>query len=148
MQLGEIFNRHFFSIKGSPQQGEFFYQEYQLNHLIGNLKIPYVALIDGITMGGGVGLSVHAPYRVATSKTLFAMPETGIGLIPDVGGSHFLPRLEGNFENTFNVFSPMIPKSVPNHYPEYFHLKREDAQDSDLAHFLEDGVKFFEIIFV
>ena len=59
------------------------------------MKIPYVALIDGITMGGGVGLSVHAPYRVATSKTLFAMPETGIGLIPDVGGSHFLPRLEG-----------------------------------------------------
>ena len=81
--------------KGSPDQGEFFYKEYQLNHLIGNLKIPYVALIDGITMGGGVGLSVHAPYRVATSKTLFAMPETGIGLIPDVGGSYFLPRLEG-----------------------------------------------------
>ena len=53
----------FFSVKGSPQQGEFFYKEYQLNHLIGNLKIPYVALIDGITMGGGVGLSVHAPYR-------------------------------------------------------------------------------------
>ena len=46
-------------------------------------------------MGGGVGLSVHAPYRVATKKTLFAMPETGIGLIPDVGGSYFLPRLDG-----------------------------------------------------
>ena len=49
--------------KGSPKQGEFFYKEYLLNQLIGNLKIPYVALIDGITMGGGVGLSVHAPYR-------------------------------------------------------------------------------------
>jgi len=81
--------------KGSPVQGEFFYKEYMLNYLIGNLKIPYVALIHGITMGGGVGLSVHAPFRVATSKTLFAMPETGIGLIPDVGGSYFLPRLEG-----------------------------------------------------
>ena len=81
--------------KGSPIQGEFFYKEYMLNHLIGTLKIPYVALLDGITMGGGVGLSVHAPYRVVTSKTLFAMPETGIGLIPDVGGSFFLPRLEG-----------------------------------------------------
>jgi len=81
--------------KGSPNQAEFFFKEYQLNHLIGNLKIPYVALIDGITMGGGVGLSVHAPYRVCTSKTLFAMPETGIGLIPDVGGSYFLPKLEG-----------------------------------------------------
>lgn len=81
--------------KGSTDQAQFFYKEYQLNHLIGNLKIPYIALIDGITMGGGVGLSVHAPYRVATAKTLFAMPETGIGLIPDVGGSYFLPRLEG-----------------------------------------------------
>ena len=49
-------------------------------------------------------------FRVATSKTLFAMPETGIGLIPDVGGSHFLPRLEGNFLNTFTMFSTMIWK--------------------------------------
>ena len=72
MQFGEIFNRHFFSIKGSPQQGEFFYQEYQLNHLIGNLKIPYVALIDGITMGGGVGLSVHAPYRYSLIHICFS----------------------------------------------------------------------------
>ena len=90
--------------KGSPTQGEFFYKEYMLNHLIGTLKIPMVALIDGITMGGGVGLSVHSPYRVATSKTLFAMPETGIGLIPDVGGSYFLPRLEGNL-GTFLALS-------------------------------------------
>ena len=81
--------------KGSEEQGQFFYNEYILNHLIGTYKTPYVALIDGITMGGGVGLSVHAPYRVATKKTLFAMPETGIGLIPDVGGSYFLPRLDG-----------------------------------------------------
>ncbi|XP_076229209.1 3-hydroxyisobutyryl-CoA hydrolase, mitochondrial-like isoform X1 [Nomia melanderi] len=73
----------------------FFRKEYTLNHLIGTYKIPYVALINGITMGGGVGLSVHGKYRVATEKTLFAMPETAIGLIPDVGGTYFLPRLKG-----------------------------------------------------
>lgn len=54
--------------------------EYSTNYLIGNLKIPYVALIDGITMGGGVGLAVHGKYRVATERTVFAMPETTIGI--------------------------------------------------------------------
>lgn len=60
------------------------------------LNIPYVALMDGITMGGGVGVSVHGKFRVATEKSLFAMPETAIGLFPDVGGSFFLPRLAGS----------------------------------------------------
>lgn len=73
----------------------FFREEYTTNALIGNYKIPYIAIIDGITMGGGVGLSVHGKYRVATDRTLFAMPETAIGLFPDVGGSYFLPRLQG-----------------------------------------------------
>lgn len=81
---------------GPTEAGKsFFREEYILNHLIGNYKIPYVAIIDGITMGGGVGLSVHGRYRVATEKTMFAMPETAIGLFPDVGGGHFLPRLQG-----------------------------------------------------
>jgi len=74
---------------------DFFREEYILNNTIASLPIPYVALIDGITMGGGVGLSVHGRFRLATEKTLFAMPETGIGLIPDVGGGYFLPRLQG-----------------------------------------------------
>ncbi|XP_037946555.1 3-hydroxyisobutyryl-CoA hydrolase, mitochondrial isoform X1 [Teleopsis dalmanni] len=79
----------------TEESKSFFREEYTTNALIGNYKIPYIALIDGIVMGGGVGLSVHGKYRVATERTLFAMPETAIGLFPDVGGSHFLPRLEG-----------------------------------------------------
>lgn len=74
---------------------DFFRNEYRLNALIGAYQKPYVAIIDGITMGGGVGLSVHGKYRVATERTLFAMPETAIGLFPDVGGGYFLPRLSG-----------------------------------------------------
>lgn len=80
---------------GDPLAGEFFKNEYILNHTIGTMKKPYIAFIHGITMGGGVGLSVHGRYRVATEKTLFAMPETAIGLFPDVGGGYFLPRLDG-----------------------------------------------------
>lgn len=73
----------------------FFREEYRLNNLIASLTIPYVALLDGVTMGGGVGLSVHGTFRVATERTVFAMPETAIGFFPDVGGSYVLPRLPG-----------------------------------------------------
>ncbi|XP_011829627.1 PREDICTED: 3-hydroxyisobutyryl-CoA hydrolase, mitochondrial isoform X2 [Mandrillus leucophaeus] len=73
----------------------FFRVEYMLNNAIGSCQKPYVALIHGITMGGGVGLSVHGQFRVATEKCVFAMPETAIGLFPDVGGGYFLPRLQG-----------------------------------------------------
>jgi len=82
------------STKGTLHK-DFFKEEYLLNKLIGTLSVPYVALIDGICMGGGVGLSVHGSYRVATERTVFAMPEAGIGLFPDVGGSYFLSRLGG-----------------------------------------------------
>ncbi|XP_039090660.1 3-hydroxyisobutyryl-CoA hydrolase, mitochondrial isoform X2 [Hyaena hyaena] len=74
---------------------DLFREEYTLNYAIGSCQKPYVALIHGITMGGGVGLSVHGQFRVATEKSLFAMPETAIGLFPDVGGGYFLPRLQG-----------------------------------------------------
>ncbi|MCJ1461946.1 hypothetical protein MMC07_000546 [Pseudocyphellaria aurata] len=73
----------------------YFALEYRLDQLIATYSKPYVAYMDGITMGGGVGLSVHAAFRIATENTVFAMPETSIGFFPDVGGSFFLPRLEG-----------------------------------------------------
>lgn len=73
----------------------FFHDEYQLNHLLFTYDKPVVAFMDGITMGGGVGISLPASYRVATENTRLAMPETGIGLFPDVGGGWYLSRLEG-----------------------------------------------------
>lgn len=75
---------------------EFFFIEYRLNHLLFDYPKPVAVIMDGITMGGGVGLAMPARYRVATEKTTFAMPETGIGLFPDVGGGWFLPRMPGH----------------------------------------------------
>jgi enoyl-CoA hydratase len=73
----------------------FFRAEYRLNHLMFEYPKPITAIVDGIVMGGGVGISEPADVRVATERTTYAMPETGIGLFPDVGGGWFLPRLPG-----------------------------------------------------
>uniref|UniRef100_A0A8D0HBH2 3-hydroxyisobutyryl-CoA hydrolase n=1 Tax=Sphenodon punctatus TaxID=8508 RepID=A0A8D0HBH2_SPHPU len=90
----------------------------------GTCQKPYVALIDGITMGGGVGVSVHGDFRVATEKTLFAMPETAIGLVPDVGGGYFLPRLSGKIGYYLALTG--------------FRLKGRDVQKAGIAtHFVE-----------
>jgi len=73
----------------------FFFAEYRLNHLLFTYPKPTIAIMDGITMGGGVGISMPCDYRIATENTRFAMPETSIGLFPDVGGGWYLPRLPG-----------------------------------------------------
>jgi enoyl-CoA hydratase/carnithine racemase len=75
----------------------FFADEYRLNTLIESYPKPYISLIDGIVMGGGVGISFHGSHRVISENALFAMPEVGIGFFPDVGGSHLLPKLPGYF---------------------------------------------------
>jgi enoyl-CoA hydratase len=80
---------------GGVSGRKFFHDEYQLNHLLFTYPKPVVAFMDGITMGGGVGISQPAKFRVATQNTRLAMPETGIGLFPDVGGGWYLSRLEG-----------------------------------------------------
>lgn len=76
---------------------DFFADEYRLNTHIRRYAKPYVSFLDGIVMGGGVGISVHGSCRIVTDNTLLAMPETGIGFFPDVGGSAFLPHLPGAF---------------------------------------------------
>jgi enoyl-CoA hydratase len=81
--------------QGSGQARAFWRDEYRLNALIGRYLKPYVALQDGIVMGGGIGLSAHARHRVVTERSRLAMPETGIGLIPDVGGTWLLARAPG-----------------------------------------------------
>ncbi|KAK0264415.1 3-hydroxyisobutyryl-CoA hydrolase [Friedmanniomyces endolithicus] len=82
--------------EGQQNSKDYFALEYKLDHLIATYSKPYVAFIDGITMGGGVGLSLHAPFRIATENTVMAMPETTIGFFPDVGASFFLPRMDGD----------------------------------------------------
>jgi 3-hydroxyisobutyryl-CoA hydrolase len=101
--------------EGQQASKDYFALEYKLNHLIATYKKPYVAFIDGITMGGGVGLSLHAPFRIATENTVFAMPETNIGLFPDVGASFFLPRLAGSLGTYLALTSEQL-KGVQTFY--------------------------------
>lgn len=79
----------------NPELEDFFTEEYALNHLIANYPKPYIAFMDGIVFGGGMGISQGASHRIVTERTKMAMPETGIGLFPDVGGGYFLSRCPG-----------------------------------------------------
>lgn len=90
---GDVILLHDSGKAGDDRAEKFWRTEYALNELIYRYPKPYISLIDGFVMGGGVGLSVHGRLRVAGDKTVFAMPETGIGYFPDVGGTYFLPRL-------------------------------------------------------
>ena len=76
-----------------PDPASFFFEEYKVNHAVATSKIPIISLWDGVVMGGGAGISIHGKYRVATENTLFAMPETAIGLYPDVGSSWWMNQL-------------------------------------------------------
>jgi enoyl-CoA hydratase len=118
--------------KDAKEARAFFYTEYQLNHLLFEYPKPVVAFMDGITMGGGVGISQPAKFRVATENTRFAMPETGIGLFPDVGGGWYLPRLEGRVGQYLALTGARLDGSectalgLATHYVSAEHL--EDAK--------------------
>jgi enoyl-CoA hydratase/carnithine racemase len=81
---------------GNPELEDFFTEEYALNHLIANYGKPYIAFMDGLVFGGGMGITQGASHRIVTERTKMAMPETGIGLFPDVGGGYFLSRCSGS----------------------------------------------------
>ncbi|GJQ74366.1 hypothetical protein Trydic_g21242 [Trypoxylus dichotomus] len=120
-------------LRGEKLGHVFFRKEYTMNGLIGTYKIPYIAFIDGIVMGGGVGISIHGHYRICTERTLYAMPETAIGLFPDVGGSYVLPRMEGKLgyflalTGTRLKGSDVLRAGIATHYIESKDLKNLES---------------------
>jgi len=93
---GDIRFFHQAALGGDSRLEDFFTEEYSLNHLIHHYGKPYIAFMDGIVMGGGMGISQGASLRIVTERTKMAMPETNIGLFPDVGGGYFLSRCPGH----------------------------------------------------
>ncbi len=93
---GDIRFFHQAVLAGNPELEDFFTEEYRLNHLIHHYPKPYIAFMDGIVMGGGMGITQGASLRIVTGRTKMAMPETTIGLFPDVGGGWFLGRCPGH----------------------------------------------------
>ncbi|EJF88861.1 enoyl-CoA hydratase/isomerase family protein [Bartonella tamiae] len=93
---GDVVDAYIAGKKGQPAY-EYFSDEYRLNAYIAKFPKPYIALLDGLCMGGGAGISLHGSHRIVTQNTLFAMPESAIGFFTDVGSGHFLPRLQGSY---------------------------------------------------
>lgn len=94
----------------------FFQTEYALNHLIYNYPKPYIALLNGISMGGGLGISLHGSYRIAKNDLKMAMPETKIGFFPDVGGTYFLSRMKNNMGTYMALTGAVINSDTAKHY--------------------------------
>jgi enoyl-CoA hydratase len=117
----------------------FFFTEYRLNHLMFHYPKPIVALMDGVTMGGGVGVSMPARFRIATENTTYAMPETGIGLFPDVGGGWYLPRKPGRIGMWLALTGARIKAAdclaagIATHYLATGSLSAARAQIADAA---------------
>jgi enoyl-CoA hydratase/carnithine racemase len=105
---GDIRYFHAAALSGDPTLEDFFSEEYALNHLIHNFGKPTFVLMDGITMGGGMGLAQGCAMRIVTERGLLAMPETNIGLFPDVGGGWFLARTPGHLGEFLGLAGPTL----------------------------------------
>lgn len=105
---GDIRFLHAAGMAGNPELEDFFTEEYALNHLIHHFGKPYIAFMDGIVMGGGMGISQGGSLRIVTERTKMAMPETAIGLFPDVGGGYFLSRCPGHVGEYLGLTGQMI----------------------------------------
>lgn len=92
---GDVRQIHAARTQGEADRSRFWREEFSLNHMISRYSKPYVALMDGIVMGGGVGIAAHGTYRIVTERTRLAMPETAIGYFPDVGATWLLPKAPG-----------------------------------------------------
>jgi len=127
--------RHIYAAGRTGRQDEsiaFWREEYALNAMIKHYPKPYVALIDGIVMGGGVGVSVHGSHRIAGDRFAFAMPEVGIGFFPDVGATWFLPRLPGEI----GTYCALTGER----------LKAADAVATGIATHRVESVRFAELV--
>jgi len=118
----------------------FFAEEYALNRAIAEYPKPYVALIDGICMGGGIGVSVHGAYRVASEHAMFAMPETAIGFFPDIGATYFLPRLPGSLGMYFGLTGTRVQGADAVHAGFATHFVPRAELPALAAAIAEDGV--------
>src|SRR5437899_7485142 len=111
----------------------FFREEYELIRRIHRFPKPYIAIINGITMGGGAGISVNGAYRVATERPLFAMPETGIGLFPDVGATRFLNRCPGHVGRYLGLTGARVKAADAIYCGFATHVVTHDTIDQPVA---------------
>ena len=132
--------------KGVRSVVPFFEDEYRLNWRIKTFPKPYIALLDGITMGGGVGIAVHGRYRLGTEQTRFAMPETGIGFFPDVGGSHFLSRLPHQIGRYMALTGSSLNGAQTRHAGLTTHMINREDRDVLEASLAESGASAARVL--
>ena len=156
----------FLSTKVSNLKKNFLFKEYTLNYAISKFSKPYLSIWDGIVMGGGVGLSIYGNTRIASEKSRFAMPETGIGFFPDVGGSYFLSRISDgvglylgmtgkiikaremivfglatHFQNSENIKTTMSNFINQGSLPSYQNIKEEPSEVLTNLNYIQDTFK-------